>query len=442
MSLLRAAWLVALKDLQLEIRTKEILTSTGLFAVLVVTLGSLAFYTDPVSAPNVAPGVLWISILFCGILLIGRSWALERENDAVFGLLLAPIPRAAIYVGKTISALALLFVIELLLVPLCLVFFQIEPSGIVLPLLGLVFLGSVGFVSTATLFSAVGIRTRARDLMLSVLVFPLVAPALLAASRCHTRALCRRDGHRGPRLDAHPDRLRPLVRRVWRLGLALPPRGGLTRSAVRADQVERDGVRPIERAVVAKPDHTISVDDPGLREEPRTEPTVHDLAVGVEQARDACVARDDRLHLVPIAIRRYGHDFDVAPRLDDLCQELDGRHLLNAGTAGHRPKVQHDHLPAMIGELPLTPTLHWKGEVRGAKRCAEIVRHAAGAIHQRLEAGATEQGPKRGLPSSRTRVDDRTREEEQERERDGNHDECGDDLSARHAQALALFEAK
>jgi heme exporter protein B len=182
MSPLRAAWLVARKDLQLEIRTKEILTSTGLFAVLVVTLGSLAFYTDPVSSPNVAPGVLWISILFCGILLIGRSWALERENDAIFALLAAPIPRASIYAGKMLSALFLLFVIELLLVPLCLIFFQIEPSGIVLSLLALVALGSMGFVSTATLFSAVGIRTRARDLMLSVLVFPLVAPALLAAA--------------------------------------------------------------------------------------------------------------------------------------------------------------------------------------------------------------------------------------------------------------------
>ena len=182
MKTLHAAWLVALKDLRLELRTKEILTSTGLFAVLVVTLGSLAFYTDPVSAPNIAPGVLWISILFCGILLIGRSWALERENDAIFGMLLAPIPRASIYIGKSLSALILLFAVELLLVPLCLVFFQIEPSGKLLPLLGLVFLGSVGFVATATLFSAVGIRTRARDLMLSVLVFPLVAPALLAAA--------------------------------------------------------------------------------------------------------------------------------------------------------------------------------------------------------------------------------------------------------------------
>ena len=96
--------------------------------------------------------------------------------------MLAPIPRAAIYVGKTLSALALLFMVELLLVPLCLIFFQIEPSGVLAPLLVLVFLGSVGFVATASLFSAVGIRTRARDLMLSVLVFPLVAPALLASA--------------------------------------------------------------------------------------------------------------------------------------------------------------------------------------------------------------------------------------------------------------------
>ena len=182
MTTLRAAWLVARKDLQLELRTKEILTSTGLFAVLVVTLGSLAFYTDPVNAPKVAPGVLWISILFCGILLIGRSWTLERENQAIFGLLQAPIPRASIYLGKSVSALALLLTVELLVVPLCLVFFQIDTEGKLLPLVGLVALGSVGFVATASLFSAVSIRTRARDLMLSVLVFPLVAPALLAAA--------------------------------------------------------------------------------------------------------------------------------------------------------------------------------------------------------------------------------------------------------------------
>ena len=128
MKTLRLAWLVTLKDLRLELRTKEILTSTGLFAVLVVTLGSLAFYTDPVSAPNIAPGVLWISILFCGILLIGRSWALERENDAIYSMLLAPIPRASIYIGKSLSALILLFAVELLLVPICLVFFQIDAS--------------------------------------------------------------------------------------------------------------------------------------------------------------------------------------------------------------------------------------------------------------------------------------------------------------------------
>ncbi len=182
MNILRAAWIIALKDLRLEFRTKEILTATSLFALLVVTLGSLAFYTDPVSAPNVAPGVLWITILFCGILLTGRSWAIERENDAVFAVLMAPIPRAAVYVGKSISALVLLFAVELLLVPLCLMFFQIDLGSRLLQLLALVFLGSIGFITTATLFAAVGIRTRARDLMLSVLVFPLVAPALLAAA--------------------------------------------------------------------------------------------------------------------------------------------------------------------------------------------------------------------------------------------------------------------
>ena len=83
MSVLRAAWLVALKDLQLELRTKEILTSTGLFAVLVVTLGSLAFYTDPVSAPNIAPGVLWVAVIFAGMLGASVIYGTEKSVDSL-----------------------------------------------------------------------------------------------------------------------------------------------------------------------------------------------------------------------------------------------------------------------------------------------------------------------------------------------------------------------
>ncbi|MDQ3031376.1 MAG: heme exporter protein CcmB [Myxococcota bacterium] len=180
MSVLRAAWLIAAKDLRIELRTREITVSTGLFAVLVVVLTSISFYVDDLVARRIAPGVLWIAIAFAGVLAIGRTWQRERENDAMRGLLLAPIPRPAIFAGKAIGTLAFLITIELVVVPLVAVLFHVDllPA---LPLLSAVLaLGTLGFVLTGTLFGAMTVRTQSRDLMLSVVLFPLVTPALLA----------------------------------------------------------------------------------------------------------------------------------------------------------------------------------------------------------------------------------------------------------------------
>lgn len=180
MSALRAAWQIAAKDLRIELRTREITVSTGLFAVLVVVLTSISFYVDDLVARRIAPGVLWIAIAFAGVLAIGRTWQRERENDAMRGLLLAPIPRAAIYVGKALGTLAFLVAIEVLVVPLVAVLFHVDLVP-VLPLLSAVLgLGTLGFVLTGTLFGAMTVRTQSRDLMLSVVLFPLVTPALLA----------------------------------------------------------------------------------------------------------------------------------------------------------------------------------------------------------------------------------------------------------------------
>ena len=177
---LQAAMLVAGKDLRIELRTKEITTSTGLFAVLVVVLASLSFYIDPQTAPSLAPGVLWIAITFAGILAMGRTWAREREQDALRGLLLSPIPRSGIYLGKTAGSFLFLTAVEVVLVPLVALFFHVDLVPVIGPLLLLLFLGTVGFVSAGTLFATMSVRTRARDLMLSVVVFPLITPALLS----------------------------------------------------------------------------------------------------------------------------------------------------------------------------------------------------------------------------------------------------------------------
>lgn len=180
--MLSASWAIAMKDLRIELRTKEILTTTGLFAVLMVVLGSLAFYTDRVNAARVAPGLLWLAVLFAGILLMGRSWAKEREGEAVTGLLLTPMPPSALYLGKTASSFILLSLIEVVLVPILAVFFHLDVTSYIGPLALLMVLGTLGFVATGTLFAAMSVRTRARDLMLSIVIFPLVAPALLSTA--------------------------------------------------------------------------------------------------------------------------------------------------------------------------------------------------------------------------------------------------------------------
>lgn len=179
MTLLRAAWLVLRKDLQIELRTGEVVVTTALFATLVTVITSLSFYVDEQSGLLVAPGVLWVAVAFAGVLAMSRSWNRERENDAFRGLLLSPAPRAAIYVGKTLGTLAFLAVVEAVLVLEVAVLFNLDLLKVLFPLLGLLVLGTIGFAATGNLFAAMGVRTRARDMVLAVALFPVISPALL-----------------------------------------------------------------------------------------------------------------------------------------------------------------------------------------------------------------------------------------------------------------------
>jgi heme exporter protein B len=179
-SLWRAAWLVLRKDLSIELRTGEVVVTTTLFATLISVITSLAFYVDENSARQVAPGVLWVAVAFAGVLAMGRSWARERENDAFRGLLLAPIPRMAIYIGKLLGTLAFLAVVEAALVLEIAVLFNLDLRNAWPMLLALLALGSLGFAATGNLFAAMSVRTGARDMVLAVALFPVIAPALLS----------------------------------------------------------------------------------------------------------------------------------------------------------------------------------------------------------------------------------------------------------------------
>lgn len=179
MNVLSGAWLVLRKDLQLELRTHEITVTSGFFAVLVVVLASLSFFADDQVTRKLAPGVLWIAIEFAGVLAISRSWARERDAQVLRALLLTPVPRSAIYIGKVAGIYAYLLALEVVLVFVVGVLFRFDATENAGALSLLLALGTAGFAIPGTLFGAMTVRTRAGDFMLSIVLFTLASPALL-----------------------------------------------------------------------------------------------------------------------------------------------------------------------------------------------------------------------------------------------------------------------
>jgi heme exporter protein B len=178
---MRATTSVLAKDLRIEIATKEIVTTTGFFAGLVAIMASIAFTTGPETTTRVAPGALWLAIAFSSILALGRTWQREREESALLGLMVSPIPRAAIWCGKALGVLGFVLVVELVVVPLVALLFHVSLPPIALPLAAVMLLGTIGVAATGTLFGAMTVRTRARELILATVLFPLLSPSLLSS---------------------------------------------------------------------------------------------------------------------------------------------------------------------------------------------------------------------------------------------------------------------
>ena len=181
--------LILRKDLEVELRSGEVLTTSGLFAVLIVVVASMAFYSGPEATVEIAPGVIWVAITFATVLALGRSWQREREHDAFGGLLCMPVARSAIFVGKALGLGLFVGVLGLLVIPLAALLLDV-PLGRVGPGLALLCLvATPGIAATGTLFGAMTLRTGARELVLAGVLFPLLAPTLLA-SVVATRELC------------------------------------------------------------------------------------------------------------------------------------------------------------------------------------------------------------------------------------------------------------
>jgi heme exporter protein B len=178
---LRGAFAVLSKDFAIELATREIVTTAGFFAALVAIMASVAFTTGPETTTRVAPGALWLAIAFSSVLALGRSWQREREESALVGLLVSPVPRAAIWCGKTAGVFAFVTAVEMAVVPLVALLFHIDLPRVLGPLVVVTLLGTLGVAATGTLFGAMTVRTRARELLLASVLFPLLSPALVSA---------------------------------------------------------------------------------------------------------------------------------------------------------------------------------------------------------------------------------------------------------------------
>jgi heme exporter protein B len=179
----RTAWLVLRKDVAIEAKSWEVLTTTLFFAVSCVLIFAFAFVKEGRAVEDAAAGILWIAISFSGTLALGRTFERERYGETLRALLLAPAPRAALYVGKLLGMIALLGLAELLLVPLVALMFQATFFSRPLLLLGLLVGGTLGFCAVGTLFAAMLVRARSRDVLLPILLYPIVIPVIIAGVR-------------------------------------------------------------------------------------------------------------------------------------------------------------------------------------------------------------------------------------------------------------------
>jgi len=166
------------KDLLVEARGRETVLAGAVFALLVLVIFNFAFDLRVENVAAVAPGILWVTITFVGVLSLGRAFARERDRRTLDGLLLAPVDRSALYLAKVLTSIASMLVVEVVALP---VFVGLFNLSVDLPLLVLALvLGTIGLAGVGTLFAAIAAHTRAREVLLPLLLFPIQVPVILA----------------------------------------------------------------------------------------------------------------------------------------------------------------------------------------------------------------------------------------------------------------------
>jgi len=197
--MLASAWIVARKDLMIELRTRSAFLSVVVFALLSQAIFFFAWDPTAVAALDLAPGVLWVTFTFAGLLGLQRSFGVETHERAIDALLVAPIEREAIYIGKALANAVFVGAVLLVAVPALALFYNLPLGGTLLSLGPVAVLAAIGFVAVGTLFSSMAVNTRLAELLLPMLSLPFFVPIIMASSQASVRMLAGR-----PLADAMP----------------------------------------------------------------------------------------------------------------------------------------------------------------------------------------------------------------------------------------------
>ncbi|MCD4810406.1 MAG: heme exporter protein CcmB [Methanosarcinales archaeon] len=174
---------LAWKDLLMEFRTKQMLNSMVIFSLLVIVIFNYSFSNIlfNIDVADIAPGILWIAFTFAGMLGLSRSFSSEMEEGCLDGLKLCPVDPSTIYLGKVVSNMVIMFMIEAIIVPLFIVLFNFSDVKGLAGLIVIILLGTIGFILVGTLFSALTVNMRTREILLPVILFPIIIPLIMSS---------------------------------------------------------------------------------------------------------------------------------------------------------------------------------------------------------------------------------------------------------------------
>lgn len=179
MGALGPVWAIARKDVLLELRNRDIVVSVVVFSLLVLVIFNFAVELTPVNLAVVGPGILWVAIAFAGVIGLNRAFVLEKDRDALDGLMLAPVSRDTLFLGKALGSLLFMLAAQAVLIPVFAALFDVQimrwPTALVASAT------TLGFSAAGTIFAAMAVNTRSREIMLPVLFLPVISPLLIAA---------------------------------------------------------------------------------------------------------------------------------------------------------------------------------------------------------------------------------------------------------------------